>query len=122
MKFILPIFFLLAALKVAGQEYERLPEFPGGSQGLYCFIDSMINKDLLSESELRGMVVAKFTISENGKVRDIQIIKPLHPSIDEEWIRVLQQMPDWKPGMLMGKPVDVIYNIPLGVPYKGRCE
>lgn len=57
------------------------------------------------ENGIRGRVQVAFVIDEKGKVRDVQVVKGVHPSLDNEAIRVIEASPDWKPGLMGGKPV-----------------
>ncbi len=57
------------------------------------------------DNGIRGRVQVSFVIDEKGKVRDVQVVKGVHPSLDNEAIRVIEASPDWKPGLMGGKPV-----------------
>lgn len=57
------------------------------------------------DNGIRGRVQVSFVIDEKGKVRDVRVVKGVHPSLDEEAVRVIEASPDWKPGKLGGKPV-----------------
>ena len=50
-------------------------------------------------------MLVSFVIDEKGKVRDVEVVKGVHPSLDNEAIRVIEASPDWKPGLMDGKPV-----------------
>jgi hypothetical protein len=45
----------------------------------------------------------------------VKVVKSLHPLLDEEAVRIIRLMPDWKPGKQNGENVDVKYN--LSVPF-----
>ena len=57
------------------------------------------------DNGIKGRVQVSFVIDEKGKVRDVKVVKGVHPSLDEEAVRVIEASPDWKPGILGGKPV-----------------
>lgn len=57
------------------------------------------------DNGIRGRVQVSFVIDEKGKVRDVQVVKGVHPSLDDEAVRVIEASPDWKPGKLGGKAV-----------------
>ncbi|MBP5567119.1 MAG: TonB family protein [Bacteroidales bacterium] len=57
------------------------------------------------DNGIRGRVLVSFVIDEKGKVRDVEVVKGVHPSLDNEAIRVIEASPDWKPGLMGGKPV-----------------
>jgi protein TonB len=58
-------------------------------------------------------VLFEFVLDDFGKIKDIQLIKGLNPALNNEAMRVLNKMPDWKPGKLDGKFVWVSYRIPF---------
>lgn len=62
---------------------------------------------------ISGRVIVKFVIDENGKIGTVIIMKSVHPLIDEEAMRVVRSMPDWKPGLSDDKPVKVYYSLPI---------
>ncbi|WP_055412697.1 energy transducer TonB [Nonlabens sp. YIK11] len=54
----------------------------------------------------------QFKISAQGDVIDIYA-KALNPLLEEEAIRVIQRLPNMQPGTQQGKPVNVIYGLPI---------
>ncbi len=60
-----------------------------------------------------GKVYVQFIVGKNGEIRDIKILKGVNKLLDKEAIRVVEAMPNWKPGKQHGRPVSVIYNLPI---------
>jgi TonB family protein len=61
-----------------------------------------------------GTVIASFTVSEDGSISDIKILRGVSPSLDKEVIRVLTDSPKWeKAAVAEGKKVRVNYTIPV---------
>ena len=54
----------------------------------------------------------RFVVSKTGKIENIQTRTP-HPGLEEEALRVVNMLPQMKPGIQNGKPVAVSYTIPL---------
>ena len=52
-------------------------------------------------------------VERDGSVGDIKVVRPVHPLLDEEAVRVVKTFPDFSPGLQRGKPVRVSYNLPL---------
>ncbi len=93
---------------------DELPEFPGGYDSLYSYIQKKIIYPPKAISlKIEGMVICTFTIDEKGKVTDIQIIKGIHPLLDNEVIRIFKEMPKWIPGGKQNKPVPVKFTYPI---------
>ncbi|SCY05875.1 TonB protein C-terminal [Nonlabens sp. Hel1_33_55] len=54
----------------------------------------------------------QFKISKDGEVTDIYA-NALNPLLEEEAIRVIERLPEMQPGTQQGKPVGVIYGLPI---------
>lgn len=93
---------------------EDKPEYPGGEAALLTYI-ALNTKypQLAKENEITGKVFVSFIINQNGEVTNVIIKRGVHPSLDEEAIRVVKTLPKWKPGKQRGKPVRVEYIIPI---------
>lgn len=94
------------------------PEFPGGEDALlnYLVRNYKISK-AASKGGKGGRVYVEFVISETGKVEDVKVKRGVSPECDQEAIRVIQNMPNWKPGMQNGKPVKVLFNLPIKIDF-----
>lgn len=96
---------------------EILAEFPGGEDEMYCFIDRTINKNLLHSNMRKGRVIIRLVIDTVGKLKDFKIVKSYSEQIDQEFLRVLKLMPNWKPGKLEAVTIEQEWIIPLVLPY-----
>jgi len=95
-------------------DYEVMPEFPGGETAMLNYIRSNVKYPALPrEFGIQGRVYVQFIIDKKGSVTEAHIIRAVHPDLDKESLRVVNSMPDWKPGQLEGEPIDVIYNLPV---------
>ena len=65
------------------------------------------------QHKVQGKVVAQFIVNKDGTVSDIEILKPVDPSLDREALRVLRMMPKWKAGMQDAKPCRTQVCIPI---------
>ena len=54
---------------------------------------------------IQGRVLVDFVIGEDGKVRDVKVLKGADPLLDEEAVRIISASPQWKPGKSLGKKV-----------------
>jgi len=90
------------------------PEFPGGEAAMMKWLYDNISYPLQCvEHGIAGKVTAKFTISKYGKVTDIVILRGAHQLLDDEVIRILSLMPDFRPGMQGGQLVAVYMHVPV---------
>jgi TonB family protein len=94
---------------------EEMPEYPGGAQEMMKFIQTNIAyPELCREKKLGGKVFVKFVVNADGKIKDAAVIKGSGiAALDEEALRVVNTMPQWKPGKMDNKPVNVYFNLPL---------
>lgn len=65
------------------------------------------------KDSIQGVVSVAFTISKDGKPERISIEQSLGAAFDEEAIRVIRNMPAWKPATYNGKPVATRLSVPL---------
>lgn len=116
------IFLLLSVLNVSAQEEEekifmftdQMPEFPGGDEALHQFIESHTcypAKEL--RDSIKGTVYVQFIIDTSGKAIQPVIKKGYSRGFDSVAVKMIDQMPLWKPGIQNGKKVKVRYFVPV---------
>jgi TonB family protein len=89
-------------------------EFPGGSKEMIKFIvKNMEYPYTAHEKGIEGTVYVGFCIEADGKITDIKILKGLEGGFNEEVIRLIKLMPNWKAATLDGKPVRIQYSMPI---------
>jgi TonB family protein len=93
---------------------EQMPEFPGGEEKLMDFLSQNIEYPIVMRDEkVQGTVFVKFTVGKDGSLFNIRIFRSLHFAGDEEAIRVIKLMPNWKPAILEGEPVSSTCFLPI---------
>ena len=93
---------------------ETLPSFKGGQEALNRWIsENMQYPEEAMRNNIKGRVVAKFYVEKDGSITNVEIVKSVHPLLDNETIRLLSSMPKWIPGTQNGEPVRVKYTVPL---------
>jgi periplasmic protein TonB len=93
---------------------QEMPEFPGGSDGILKFINENIKYPASAiENGIEGKVILRFVVSTDGSVKRIEILRSIDPVLDQEAIRVISQMPKWKPGKNNGTPAAVWFSVPV---------
>lgn len=100
--------------RLAGIAEEKFPQFPGGESALYEWIKSHIEypKSALDDS-IEGRSVVQFVVKTDGSIGDVRVIRPLHPTLDSEAIRVVKMLPNFQPGQMNGIVVNVWYTLPI---------
>lgn len=93
---------------------EEMPEFPRGTDALIKYLSKNVRYPLEAvEKGISGKVIIHFIVEKNGKLSDIKVLQSVSPELDAEAIRVIKEMPDWKPGKQKGKFVPVYYTLPV---------
>ncbi|MCK4661782.1 MAG: energy transducer TonB [Bacteroidales bacterium] len=93
---------------------EEMPEFPGGDSALQKYIcENLKYPETAKENGISGNVFVEFLIDKKGKVKDAKILRGVEPSLDKEALRVIKNLPKWKPGKQRGELVDVLFTIPV---------
>ena len=93
---------------------EHSPDFPGGLSGLREYLKKSIQypKKAFRAGE-EGQVTIEFTIDPKGNVINAQVVKSVSAKLDKEALRIIESMPQWKPGMQRGRPVAVRMSVPI---------
>lgn len=90
------------------------PEFPGGHSALMKYLSTNIIYPPISKvTGVEGNVFIQFIVDKTGQVKDCRVVRGVNSELDHEALRVVRNMPNWKPGTLRGKPVNVRYTIPI---------
>ena len=93
---------------------EDMPEFPGGELALRKYIANAIKYPVIAqENGIQGKVYVTFVVDKDGGISDARIARGVDPSLDKEALRVVNQLPKWKPGKQRGKAVRVSYTVPI---------
>jgi protein TonB len=93
---------------------EEQPSFPGGDRERIRFLAENIEyPQLARESGIQGTVYVTFVVEKDGSVTDVRVMRGIGGGCDEEAVRVVKMMPQWKPGKQRGKPVRVQFNMPI---------
>jgi len=105
---------------------ENVPVFPGCEKGnnaakkkcmsekIQKFVTRKFNTELASDLGLSGRqrINVIFKIDKSGKVVGVRSRAP-HPGLEKEAARVINMLPQMKPGMQRGKAVTVPYSLPI---------
>ena len=93
---------------------DQMPQFPGGFEKLKKFIEEnrRYPKSLQARG-IQGRVVVTFVVEKTGKISHAKVVRGVDPALDKEALRVIRKMPQWIPGKMCGKNVDVRYTMPV---------
>lgn len=97
---------------------DQAPGFPGGMEEFYKIL--MRNYHTPNIEGLKGKIFASFVIDIDGTLTNERIIRDIGYGTGTELLRVLKLSPKWIPGVKDGKPVCVLYSIPINIQGPGR--
>gem|GEM_PF-872332 len=105
------------------------PELPWDSNKLFVSPDTMphfaaFNKYIVDHIEypktmidknIEGTVYVSFVIEKDGAVSTVKVLKGVNggSALDTEAVRVIRNMPNWKPGLQSGFQVRTQMNLPI---------
>lgn len=103
--------------------YTYVEQMPESSVNVSEYLSTqLVYPQSAQEQNIEGKVVLKFVVDSLGNLRDITVIRSVHPALDSESIRVVSSMPDWKPGKQNGKAVNVYYTLPINFKLQESIE
>ncbi len=99
---------------IMGMIVEQKPVFPGGQKALMEFLKSnLVYPKAARDSSIQGRVIIKFTVEKDGSITDVEVVRGVHPALDEEAVRVVSMMPKWQPAMRKGDPIRSKFSLPI---------
>ena len=95
---------------------EIMPEFVGGMEAWAKFLEKNLRYPSQARDEgVQGRVTISFVVEKNGELSNIKVLKGIGFGCDEEAKRVIAKSPFWKPGIQNGRPVRVLYSLPISI-------
>ena len=93
---------------------DQMPQFPGGDAALMKFLSNNINYPRVAmENGVQGRVIVQFIVTKNGSIGEVKIVRSVDRDLDNEAIRLCKSLPNFIPGKMNGKPVNVWYTLPI---------
>ena len=103
---------------------EQMPEFPnGGMAGLMQYLSQNIRyPEAAKKASTQGRVTVQFVVEKDGSISNVSILRGVEPDLDKEAVRVISEMPKWKPAMQRGETVRVRYTVPVMFRLDNKAE
>lgn len=97
---------------------ERFPDIkaepPGDMATLRRWLEGNIRYPQGAVVEnIGGTVVVEFVVRANGSIDNVKVVKKVHPLLDQEAVRVIKLMKEWKPGSSDGVAVSSYFQLPV---------
>ncbi|MGQ1911320.1 energy transducer TonB [Marinifilum sp. RC60d5] len=85
--------------------------YEDGQRDLFITMQKMTKYPVVAqENGIQGKVFVKFVVGKTGEVSNIQVVRSVDPYLDKEAVRVVSNLPKFKPGMQRNKPVSVWFS------------
>lgn len=96
----------------------EMPEYPGGQKALLKYLEeNIVYPTEARQLEITGEVIVEFYVERTGAITNVNVVKKLHPDLDNEAKRVTKNMPNWRParknGILMRCKMSMPINFKL---------
>lgn len=93
---------------------EEQPEFNGGYDAMMEFIRENLRYPADARQQgVEGTVYVSFIVETDGRVTSSKIIRGISAACDNEVLRMMEIMPNWKPGRQSGQDVRVRFVLPI---------
>jgi len=96
------------------KEANTITEFIGGFKNLSKYLSKNIKYPTIARKNgIQGKVIVSFVIDEKGNVINPHIRKSVNPDLDKEALRVITEMPRWKPGKSYNRYSKIRFIFPV---------
>jgi protein TonB len=75
--------------------------------------ENIVYPPVAAEAGISGKVFVQFCVNSKGQVCDIKILRGVHPELDKEVIRCINNSPTWIPAKQGGKAVKQQFVMPI---------
>lgn len=98
---------------------EDMPEFIGGDEAMMAYFQRTVKyPEISAKMGDQGRVYVKFLVNKDGAISNTHVVRGVTTELDNEAIRVVKNMPKWKPGKQRGREVNVWYVVPINFTLK----
>ena len=102
------------AVAAPSSALDQMPEFPGGMEALNTYLRNNIRyPQEAQKAGIQGQVIIQFIVSKDGSITDAEVVESVDPQLDAEGLRLIKNMPRWKPGMRKGQAIRVKQTLPI---------
>lgn len=89
-------------------------QYPGGMVAMQRFIvENLVYPDSVSFMDIPGKLYVQFVVQQDGSLTDIEVIRKVHPQLNQMAIDLIRKMPNWIPAEMSGKAVASRVRLPI---------
>ena len=95
-------------------DYEENAQFPGGDMACKKWMQEHIKYPESCRSDsIQGRVLVSFIVERDGSLDSIKVVRSPDPALSEEAIRLVSEMPKWKPARYYNKTIRSRFFLPV---------
>ena len=93
---------------------EENAQFPGGDEACIKWLrDHIKYPSICQEQGVQGRVIVAFVVNKDGSIVDVKVLRSPDQHLSDEAVRVVKQMPKWKPARQGNRSVRSRFNLPV---------
>lgn len=93
---------------------QQMPEYPGGIVEFMKWLQRTLRYPPTAQQQgIQGSVMVSFIVNVDGTITEQKVVRGVNEELDAEALRVISNMPKWKPGLDKGKPCRTLFAIPI---------
>ena len=93
---------------------QQMPEYPGGIVEFMKWLQRTLRYPPTAQQQgIQGSVLVSFIVNVDGTITEQKVVRGVNEELDAEALRVISNMPKWKPGLDKGKPCRTLFAIPI---------
>ncbi len=93
---------------------EEPAQYPGGAEAMTKWLAANLKyPEAALKGNISGRVFVTFVVDKDGTILNPEILRSVHPALDQEALRVVKAMPKWTAGKMRGKAVKVKMSVPI---------
>lgn len=93
---------------------QQMPEYPGGIVEFMKWLQRTLRYPPTAQQQgIQGSVMVSFIVNVDGTITEQKVVRGVNEELDAEALRVISNMPKWKPGLDNGKPCRTLFAIPI---------
>lgn len=93
---------------------EDLPQYPGGATEFIKWLSKNLRYPAKAKKAgVEGKVVVQFIVEKDGSISNLEVVKSVDASLDNEALRVMRKMPNWTPGIQNDEPCRTLVSVPI---------
>ena len=93
---------------------QQMPEYPGGIVEFMKWLQRTLRYPPTAQQQgIQGSVMVSFIVNVDGTITEQKVVRGVNEELDAAALRVISNMPKWKPGLDKGKPCRTLFAIPI---------